>query len=91
MKGPGTELGSESSEPGLRVSAPKDVAAGPTGVAVTLRRSLDQMGPTRTARTLAVINQPEGFDCPGCAWPEAAPGVRHHIEFCENGAKAVAE
>ena len=35
------------------------------------------------------INQTEGFDCPGCAWPEAPD--RSHLEFCENGAKAVAE
>src|SRR5690606_32444195 len=39
--------------------------------------------------TLARVNQPHGFDCPGCAWPE--PGHRSPAEFCENGAKAVAE
>nr|ACY24666.1 oxidoreductase alpha (molybdopterin) subunit [uncultured organism] len=40
------------------------------------------------ARTLLSANQPDGFDCPGCAWPD-----RDHtssFEFCENGAKAVA-
>jgi molybdopterin-dependent oxidoreductase alpha subunit len=40
------------------------------------------------ARTLLSANQPDGFDCPGCAWPD-----RQHtatFEFCENGAKAVA-
>ncbi|MEN1971060.1 FdhF/YdeP family oxidoreductase [Luteimonas sp. MJ204] len=40
------------------------------------------------ARTLLRTNQPDGFDCPGCAWPD-----RDHastFEFCENGAKAVA-
>ncbi|MDQ7968988.1 MAG: FdhF/YdeP family oxidoreductase [Oxalicibacterium faecigallinarum] len=39
-------------------------------------------------RTLFKQNQPEGFDCPGCAWPD-----REHastFEFCENGVKAVA-
>ncbi len=39
-------------------------------------------------RTLFKQNQPEGFDCPGCAWPD-----RQHastFEFCENGVKAVA-
>jgi len=42
----------------------------------------------RGARTLLRTNQPDGFDCPGCAWPD-----RQHtstFEFCENGAKAVA-
>ncbi|MCI1711196.1 MAG: FdhF/YdeP family oxidoreductase [Chiayiivirga sp.] len=40
------------------------------------------------ARTLLRANQPEGFDCPGCAWPDR----NHHssFEFCENGVKAVA-
>ncbi|MFL9922737.1 FdhF/YdeP family oxidoreductase [Herbaspirillum lusitanum] len=39
-------------------------------------------------RTLLSQNQPDGFDCPGCAWPD-----REHtstFEFCENGVKAVA-
>ena len=38
--------------------------------------------------TLFAQNQPDGFDCPGCAWPD-----REHsstFEFCENGVKAVA-
>jgi formate dehydrogenase major subunit len=39
-------------------------------------------------RTLLRMNQPEGFDCPGCAWPE--PKHTSSFEFCENGAKAVA-
>jgi len=45
-------------------------------------------------RALRLINQRDGFDCPGCAWPEpqeAAGEKRKPIEFCENGAKAVAE
>ena len=37
------------------------------------------------------MNQPAGFDCPGCAWPEPAAAIRHRLEFCENGAKALAE
>lgn len=47
------------------------------------------MGVVRTARTLLKVNQKDGFDCPGCAWPEG--DKRHTAEFCENGAKAVAE
>ena len=34
------------------------------------------------------MNQPDGFDCPGCAWPD--PKHTSSFEFCENGAKAVA-
>ncbi|MEO6145354.1 MAG: FdhF/YdeP family oxidoreductase, partial [Dermatophilaceae bacterium] len=60
------------------------------GVAVSLKRGVEQMGLTRTAATLRLLNQREGFDCPGCAWPEPQ-GHRKLAEFCENGAKAVAE
>ena len=37
--------------------------------------------------TLLKQNQPDGFDCPGCAWPD--PKHTSAFEFCENGAKAV--
>jgi molybdopterin-dependent oxidoreductase alpha subunit len=40
------------------------------------------------AATLSCMNQPAGFDCPGCAWPD--PKHTSSFEFCENGAKAVA-
>ena len=72
------------------VERPATAAAGVPGVLMALKHSLAQMGAVRTVTTLAKINQPDGFDCPGCAWPEQ-PGARKAIEFCENGAKAVAE
>jgi molybdopterin-dependent oxidoreductase alpha subunit len=37
---------------------------------------------------LLSMNQPDGFDCPGCAWPD--PKHTSSFEFCENGAKALA-
>ncbi|MDB5461311.1 MAG: oxidoreductase alpha (molybdopterin) subunit, partial [Caulobacteraceae bacterium] len=54
-------------------------------VAAALR---GQMAVVSDTRALLRVNQPGGFDCPGCAWPDA----RHtsSFEFCENGAKAVA-
>ncbi|MET8716951.1 FdhF/YdeP family oxidoreductase [Streptomyces sp. NPDC004735] len=64
-------------------------AAGLPAVAHTLRIAQQQMGVRRTAQTLLKVNQKDGFDCPGCAWPEG--DERHTAEFCENGAKAVAE
>src|SRR5689334_218255 len=73
----------------IRVRSARDHAAGIPGVAAALKTSVEQMGVTRSARTLPRVNQETGFDCPGCAWPE--PGARHLAEFCENGAKAVAE
>jgi molybdopterin-dependent oxidoreductase alpha subunit len=42
----------------------------------------------RGARTMLRANQPDGFDCPGCAWPDRNP--QSSFEFCENGVKAVA-
>ncbi|WP_273735793.1 FdhF/YdeP family oxidoreductase [Mycolicibacterium septicum] len=68
----------------------KHEAAGVEAVLVSMRRGFEQMGPLRTAAALTRLNQRHGFDCPGCAWPEEHGG-RKLAEFCENGAKAVAE
>ncbi|AUG79655.1 hypothetical protein CFP65_4938 [Kitasatospora sp. MMS16-BH015] len=80
---------SDPAQDAPRVSAPKHAAAGLPAVGHSLRMAAEQMGPLRTLATLAKVNQPNGFDCPGCAWPE--PDKTHTAEFCENGAKAVAE
>src|ERR1700742_271717 len=53
-------------------------------VAVALRR---QEVVVKGTETLLRQNQPDGFDCPGCAWPD--PKHTSSFEFCENGAKAV--
>ena len=73
------------------IDKPAVWATGLPAIANTVSRSLRKSGIRRTVATLSVINQPSGFDCPGCAWPEAPPDERHRIEFCESGAKAVAE
>ncbi|MDX3760253.1 FdhF/YdeP family oxidoreductase [Streptomyces sp. AK02-04a] len=73
----------------LRVGPPKEYAAGIPAVTSSLRHAGEQMGARRSLLTLLQVNQKKGFDCPGCAWPE--PEQRHRAEFCENGAKAVAE
>jgi molybdopterin-dependent oxidoreductase alpha subunit len=83
--------GRDPDESRLSVSRPKTSAAGAKAVAVTMKRSVDQMGITRTAKTLRRVNKADGFDCQGCAWPDPDPEHRHAAEFCENGAKAVAE
>ncbi|NML49711.1 FdhF/YdeP family oxidoreductase [Streptomyces sp. R302] len=72
-----------------QVTPPQHAAAGLPAIGHTLRIAQEQMGAVRTARTLLKVNQKDGFDCPGCAWPEG--DKRHLAEFCENGAKAVAE
>jgi formate dehydrogenase major subunit len=73
----------------VQVNKPKRSATGLPAIASSVSRSLRELGPLDAARTLAVINQTEGFDCPGCAWPERKD--RHVVEFCESGAKAVAD
>jgi len=66
----------------------KGAAGGWGALASVSRHLLHQDIPVLGAKTLLHANQPDGFDCPGCAWPD-----REHastFEFCENGAKAVA-
>ncbi len=65
-------------------------AAGFGAIASTVKHAYHEMGVLRGASTLLKVNQTNGFDCPGCAWPEPGAGHRSHAEFCENGAKAVA-
>ncbi|MFC1417293.1 FdhF/YdeP family oxidoreductase [Streptacidiphilus cavernicola] len=72
-----------------KVALPKHAAAGLPALLHTTTMATAQMGAARSVRTLLKLNQPDGFDCPGCAWPE--PDHTHTAEFCENGAKAVAE
>ncbi|MGP6176271.1 FdhF/YdeP family oxidoreductase [Microbacterium sp. A196] len=80
---------SDIDETRVRVSDPKKVAVGVPAVLHALQIANEQMGIVRSVQTLALVNQKKGFDCPGCAWPEE--DKRHIAEFCENGAKAVAE
>ena len=68
-------------------SRPGPAAGGLASILSTLRAvGLGSAG--RGLQALSKVNQPGGFDCPGCAWPE--PREHGAIEFCENGAKAVA-
>src|ERR1700720_140903 len=46
-----------------------------------------QMAVVKETHGLLTMNQPHGFDCPGCAWPD--PKHTSSFEFCENGVKAV--
>jgi formate dehydrogenase major subunit len=78
-------------EDDLVVGKPKTAAAGLKAVEVAFERGLKQGGASRTVRSMFRVNQPDGVDCPGCAWPESITGDRKQIEFCENGAKALAE
>ncbi|MBA8806462.1 FdhF/YdeP family oxidoreductase [Promicromonospora sukumoe] len=83
------EARTDAPEKSLRIGPPKTAAAGVPGVVHGLAHVFEEAGVGRGLRTLPLLNQQRGFDCPGCAWPE--PGKPHLAEFCENGAKAVAE
>ncbi|GAA3663203.1 FdhF/YdeP family oxidoreductase [Nocardioides ginsengisoli] len=76
-------------EDDLKVDPPKTYAAGLPGVRHALEYSFAQAGAQRTALTLLNLNQTDGIDCPGCAWPD--PKHRHANEYCENGAKHVSD
>lgn len=66
-----------------------DAAAGGWGALKAVAGALTgQETVIEGGKTLLRANQPEGFDCPGCAWPD--PKHTSSFEFCENGAKAVA-
>src|SRR6201987_484221 len=63
--------------------------AGGWGALQAVARALRaQMALKREPGAPRRVNQPQGFDCPGCAWPD--PRHASSFEFCENGAKAVA-
>ena len=70
------------------VFAPYNPPAGGWGALRATARALrEQSVELKGSRALLSMNQPEGFDCPGCAWPD--PRHTSSFEFCENGAKAV--
>ena len=73
----------------LRLSKVKSTAAGVPAAISSMNHGIRKMGVTKTVRSLLMVNQKDGFDCPGCAWPD--PDHRTSFEFCENGAKAVAD
>jgi molybdopterin-dependent oxidoreductase alpha subunit len=65
-----------------------DGPAGGWGALRAVARALrEQMDTVSGGKLLLKNNQPDGFDCPGCAWPD--PKHTSAFEFCENGAKAV--
>ena len=65
-------------------------AGGVPAIIATVKTLSDEMGLVRGVRTMLKVNQSGGVDCPGCAWPEPDSG-RSHFEFCENGAKHIAD
>jgi molybdopterin-dependent oxidoreductase alpha subunit len=74
----------------LTVREPEAKAAGLPAVKVAMQHLRREMGFFTGMRVVSRMNQEDGFDCAGCAWPD--PKHRSGIgEYCENGAKALAE
>jgi formate dehydrogenase major subunit len=71
----------------LKVTAPKDWAAGIPGITHSMGPAFEEMGIGRSLKGLLAMNQKDGFDCMSCAWED--PPDRKTFEFCENGAKAL--
>ena len=75
---------------GLKRSDPPTYAGGIKAIESSMRHVFSQTGVRAGIQLLSNVNQFNGFDCPGCAWPDPDED-RSFVEFCENGAKAVAE
>src|SRR5882672_7073832 len=83
-------------KPGIEVSEPEvgavfepyeSPAGGWGALRATAHALREQSVVLKGSKALHSMNQPDGFDCPGCAWPD--PKHTSSFEFCENGAKAV--
>ncbi len=52
---------------GIKLTETGEVAGGVPAIISTMKYAWQEMGVGRSLKTLARINQPDGFDCPGCA------------------------
>lgn len=75
----------------LKLTEPKETAAGIPAVISAVKHVFGEMDPVRGTKALLKVNQKDGFDCPGCAWPDPDDERSAIAEYCENGAKAIAE
>lgn len=75
----------------LKLKDPKDCAAGAPAVVHSIGQLVRNASVLRGGRALFSMNQFGGFDCPSCAWPDPDDERSKIGEYCENGAKALAE
>ncbi len=76
---------------GLTLGPVKKVAAGIPAVLVGIKHIFAEPGFFRGLKALNKLNKKDGFDCPSCAWPDPDDERSRIGEYCENGAKAVAD
>lgn len=79
-----------SIQPKVHLQTSAAAAGGVSAIKRALKSVLGEAGLVRGGAALRHLNQKDGFDCPGCAWPDP-DGERTYNEYCENGAKAIAE
>jgi len=75
----------------LKVTEPKEWAAGIPAVYEAFKDLVQETGLLRGMGASLKMNQKGGFDCSSCAWPDPDDERSPIAEYCENGAKALAE
>ena len=76
---------------GIKLIDVPSSSAGPKAITSALTHIKNEVGVIKGIRLLSKINQKDGFDCPGCAWPDPDEKRAFLAEYCENGAKAISE
>jgi molybdopterin-dependent oxidoreductase alpha subunit len=76
---------------GLKLGKIKTTAAGIPAVLSSFKMVISEAGFIRGNKALFYLNKKGGFDCPSCAWPDPDDERSGIAEYCENGARAVAE
>lgn len=75
----------------LKLTKRKEKAVGIPAIISSMKHISQELGIWQGIKVLNKMNQKDGFDCPGCAWPDP-DGKRSSLgEYCENGVKAIAE
>ena len=75
----------------LKLTKPETVAAGMEAVVQSVKQTVVEKGFLRSMKGLLKMNQKGGFDCSSCAWPDPDDDRSPVAEYCESGAKALAE
>ncbi|MDY0779461.1 FdhF/YdeP family oxidoreductase [Tenacibaculum sp. IB213877] len=76
---------------GIELSNVPKEAVGTKAIQSAINHIFSEVGVIKGISALKNLNQTYGFDCPGCAWPDPDEKRAFLAEYCENGAKAVAE
>lgn len=76
---------------GLKLGLAMKTAAGIPAVLSSFKQIMGEAGFARGMKGLWYLNKKGGFDCPSCAWPDPDDERSRIAEYCENGAKAIAE